>query len=395
MKVALFVYLLLSATICMAGPNIKPVAEVPFQLDNNLVLLQTRVNGSGPLPFILDTGASTSVINARLTEKLGLKAEGQGEATTGGGAIDVRFVNGAKLRVGSVDLPNATLTAIPLAGLESGLGQAVGGIIGYEMFERYVVEIDYVSRIVRLYEPKNYQYTGKGSAIPTTLVEKTPFVHARIIGPAGVDADGTFEFDTGQVGSLTVTGDFVSRNNLLDPSRKILEMRTGAILAGRVNARVVRVKGVRLGAFVVSEPVATIIPGFMEAGIEEEAAGLIGGEILRRFTVVIDYARSRVILEPNRQFSAPIEFDMSGMSLAAQDSDLKTYAVRTLIEGGPAAESGIKIGDVITAIDGKPVDKMTLSQIRQLFRIENKQYELSIKRGGVSSIFKLKTRKLV
>jgi hypothetical protein len=98
---------------------------------------------------------------------------------------------------------------------------------------------------------------------------------------------------------------------------------------------VCRVKGVKLGRFLLEEPVTNITQDAQDAGVGSATAGLLGGEILRRFKVILDYARSRVILEANRQLASPFTFDMSGMSLAAQGPDFREYRVRTLIEGSP------------------------------------------------------------
>jgi hypothetical protein len=174
-----------------------------------------------------------------------------------------------------------------------------------------------------------------------------------------------------------------------------LEITTGAILAGRVKTRVSRVRGVQLGRFLLKEPVTNITQSAQDAGVDSDKAGLIGGEILRRFRVIVDYRRARVILEANKQLASPFTFDMSGMSLSAQGPELREYRVRTLIEGSPAAEAGVKVGDIITDVDGKPLARMTLSQIRQMLRKENKVYVLSIRRGDEVSRIRLKTRKLI
>ena len=105
----------------------------------------------------------------------------------------------------------------------------------------------------------------------------------------------------------------------------------------------------------VPTPVVNVTPDAEGAGVSGSTVGLLGGEILRRLKVTVDYSRSRIILEPNAQLDAPMEFDMSGMSLAAVASDPSTYRVRTLIEQSPAADAGVAVGDLLMAIDGTPV----------------------------------------
>src|SRR5688572_4174201 len=50
----------------------KSAVAIPFELDDNLIYVPVRVNGSRPLSFILDTGAH-SIIHARHARTSGLK----------------------------------------------------------------------------------------------------------------------------------------------------------------------------------------------------------------------------------------------------------------------------------------------------------------------------------
>lgn len=122
--------------------------------------------------------------------------------------------------------------------------------------------------------------------------------------------------------------------------------------------------------------------------------GLLGGEVLRRFTVTVDYSRSRIILEPNAQLDAPMEFDMSGMSLAAL-SNSSMYRVRMLIEQSPAADAGVAVGDLLIAIDGTLVRELTLNDIRQRFKVPGKRFALTLKRGDNMIELAITTRRLI
>jgi hypothetical protein len=46
--------------------------------------------------------------------------------------------------------------------------------------------------------------------------------------------------------------------------------------------------------------------------------GTIGGDILRRFTVILDYSRQQMILQPNSTFGDPFAFDLSGRTLTGE-----------------------------------------------------------------------------
>ena len=100
-----------------ASPQASRPHRVPFEITNNLVILQGSINGSKPLAFILDTGASTSVISDSRAKQLGMKLDGKTDATTQGGSIEASFVKGVSLNLSGIEFPNMTMAAIQLSGL--------------------------------------------------------------------------------------------------------------------------------------------------------------------------------------------------------------------------------------------------------------------------------------
>jgi C-terminal processing protease CtpA/Prc len=151
----------------------------------------------------------------------------------------------------------------------------------------------------------------------------------------------------------------------------------------------------QLGRFVIKNPVTTFAPDDRGEEDTTDYAGLIGGEILRRFRVVIDYSRKQVILEPNGNFPEPYEFDMSGASLTSAGAAFNTFRVRALVEKSPAAEAGLHVGDEIIAIDGKSTATLTLEEIRKMFRRAGRKYVVSIKRNELPLEIRLTTRRLI
>ncbi|MCI0349467.1 MAG: PDZ domain-containing protein [Acidobacteriales bacterium] len=138
---------------------------------------------------------------------------------------------------------------------------------------------------------------------------------------------------------------------------------------------------------------------YSQAGKGELASnsniGIIGGEILRRFTAIFDYSRKRMILEPNAALDEPYEHDMSGLFLLAEGKVVKTIKAHRVFANSPAAEAGLREGDVIVAIDDKPAQELTLNQLKQMFRQEGREYALSVRRNGELLTAKIKLRRLV
>jgi len=198
----------LSCAPAQTGSSVRAVTTIPFQFANNLILVPTRINGSEPALFILDTGASASVISLTLAQRLGLKLEGETDVSTSGGSIGGSTVKHAQVSLPGQELGVLSLLAIPLAGLEAGLGRAVGGILGAELFYRFVVEIDYGTRTIQLHDPAGYVYAGPAKPLPITFEDHTPFVRAVVVGSDGNGVEGSLLIDTGANGSLTLKQPF-------------------------------------------------------------------------------------------------------------------------------------------------------------------------------------------
>jgi len=156
-----------------------------------------------------------------------------------------------------------------------------------------------------------------------------------------------------------------------------------------------RVKTIRLGSFQLENSVAKFSRATRGDDASASYDGLIGGDILRRFKVVFDYSRRRMILEPNAQFSEPYEVDISGLDIATEGEDFSVVVVNEVEKGSPGAEAGIQDEDAITAIDGRPTKEFTITQIRKMFRQDGKEFLISIKRGQKELQTKLRLRRLI
>jgi C-terminal processing protease CtpA/Prc len=86
---------------------------------------------------------------------------------------------------------------------------------------------------------------------------------------------------------------------------------------------------------------------------------------------------------------------MSGIVLTAEGVKLDAFTIFYVTENSPASEAGLRVGDVITAIDDKPSSALALDDVREMFKQNGREYLLSIKRGEKSSQVKIKLRSLI
>jgi S1-C subfamily serine protease len=120
--------------------------------------------------------------------------------------------------------------------------------------------------------------------------------------------------------------------------------------------------------------------------------GNVGGGLLKRFTVTFDYANQVMYLKPIVPPPADAgRFDRSGMWINAGKAG---YDVTDVSPGGPAAEAGIAVGDIITAIDGGPVVMEGLSDARIALRARpaGTKVEIAVTRGAEKKVMTLVLR---
>jgi C-terminal processing protease CtpA/Prc len=110
--------------------------------------------------------------------------------------------------------------------------------------------------------------------------------------------------------------------------------------------------------------------------------GNIGCELLKRFTVVIDYSRNYVMLKPNKQYYREgFERDMSGIELRAKGENFRTFIIEKLQAGSPAAAAGLMPGDEILSMNGKMASQLRLGDIlKMLQRGEGKEVKIFVRR---------------
>jgi predicted aspartyl protease len=272
--------------------------KIPLEINNNLILMQVRVNGSRPLKFIFDTGASHSGIDSKVAAELGLKPQGVADGTATGGRIQGTYMTGVSLSVSGAEVSNQLIFSMPFPTVP---GFEFDGVIGYGFISQFVVEIDYLKKTMNLYDPQNYAYRGNGKSIPLSFDgSKIPSVSTRIVVEGRVPIAAKLGIDTGADGTLVINSSFVKKQQLLAAMPKVVQDR-GRGLGGEESRLLGQLKAVRLGLFVMKDPPVVLL---LDTEVESKGGdGVLGGEIFRRFKMIIDYSRKRLILEPNESFN--------------------------------------------------------------------------------------------
>jgi hypothetical protein len=149
-------------------------------------------------------------------------------------------------------------------------------------------------------------------------------------------------------------------------------------VGGATPARLGRAQSLTLGRTVLTGPFATYALA-QGRGVSGHSAGRIGGAILRRFTLAINYPARSIALVPNANFWRPLETDMSGLALVSVAGGVEVSRVEASSSG---AEAGIRPGDRLIGIDGQGASALSLEAIRAMLMQHGATRSLSILRNG-------------
>ena len=334
---------------------------VPFRLLNNHVYVEGMVNGKGPYTFIVDTGGHT-LLSSRIVSEVGLKPVGRSvESGAGEGHSTTGFVHYDEIAIGDVRLRDQTGFATEIYD-KSIEGIAVDGMVGYELIRRMVTTIDYGRHTVTFTDPARFTPSSSlGVAVPFVFYDHLP----NVSGSIG-DLPAQFNIDTGSRTEIDITSPFAAKHELRSRFPKGTSAVIGWGVGGPSRDYMFRLPSLKLGAVDVDH---------IAAGLSHDKGGSIsdpnydaniGSALLKRFVVTFDYAHRVMYLQRIQPTPPDVgTFDRSGLWINAKPAG---YEVVQVASDSAGAKAGLAVGDVITAIDGKPVETERLSDTRLRLR---------------------------
>lgn len=375
--------LLLNTCICATASGQKEFGftmpegarkiEIEFEEYNNLIVIPITINRFLTLKFILDTGVETAILTEKLFADI-LDAEYIRELTIAGpgiqDSVEVYVANRMTFYLpGGLIGKNMNLLVLKedYLKLSENMGDEIYGIIGYDIFSRFVVEIRYDSKKLVLYDPATYRPKKRFTKVPIDIRNSKPFLNTSISQKQETSSLDIM-VDTGA--SHAALLDFSSTNSeKYLPSNKIIT-RLGTGIGGEIPGYLSRLDNLSIAEFsfdsvLFSAPFEGIYNKSIKRGSEY---GTIGGELLRRFNVIIDYKNGFMYLEKSKNYGDAFEHDMSGITLNAKGENLDTLEVISLKDDSPAAKADIREGDIITRINHKNLRNSRLSEITGMLR---------------------------
>ncbi|MEO7978099.1 PDZ domain-containing protein [Flavobacterium sp.] len=407
----------------------KNKVVIPFKLINNLVFIPIEVNGI-ELNFLLDSGVDETIlfsmeekkeVSFNNVQKIKLRGLGSDEEIEG-----LKSTNNI-LQTHGLKSTNHLVYIILDQGfnLSSHIGIPVNGIIGYKFFKNNIVEINYQKKKVVVHsnnEKIRDELGKKYKAIPITIEKSKPYLNATAV-VNGTEILAKLLIDIGNSDSF-----WIFENDKIELPKKNFPDFLGKGFSGDIEGHRAKISKFYLADFGFKNPIVAFPDSSSIKNVKmvRGRIGSVGGEILKRFRLVLDYEDKKIYLKPNNKYNEAFTYNKSGITIQHnglqwvqetvhfemvsvinssdelnaknREQDFKykfqlkpIYEIVNVRKNSAAQKCGLKSGDVIISINKNRPYKYTLEQINQLLKSEEDVWiNLEIERNSVLLKFRFR-----
>ena len=322
------------------------VVKLPATLIGNALIIEVKGSG-GPYHFLIDTGSSVTLV----TPEFALSHQSKEAAQADLSDIPVRASDGT-----TTELPPTTLDLLELGSakfytvpcviyscepLSEQLGIKIDGILGFPLFKKTILTLDYIHPHVEL------RASGSLDTLPGSTFNFTPLGDRPMITASLNATSFTALIDTGSDEALSLNPTTTPPQYAYGPT----EGPTVATLTGDRPEQIARLsENLRLGSYTVDQPVAELTDNLSS----------LGGGILKYFTLTFDPENNRMSFSKDEQSQIVLPGKKStGLSFAKTPAYWRVVGV---IPGSPADAGDIEPGDLVIKINHQSVSEWNITR---------------------------------
>jgi hypothetical protein len=274
----------------------RPPVRLPVERAAHVFFARATINDRGPFWLTVDTGATLTVLDPETAQTLGLPVTGAGVRRDVGvatGLTPMATTRGATIKIGAAaPFTPSPLYVVPVRATQAYMGHPIDGVLGTDFLSKYVVEFDYRRGRVVLHPPGAFD-SSTFPSVNVTLSRNVLLAPASLTLPDGATLTARLLVDTGSHLGLSLNTPFVNRHRLTERFRS---RRTTASVGinGLIASQLVTFSSMSLGESRIREPEAALSSASDGLSASDAFDGILGAELLRRYTLVIDYPGRRM-----------------------------------------------------------------------------------------------------
>ncbi len=285
-----------------------PVAEIPYRFDyDGWITVPVTVNGEGPYDFIVDTGATLSVVFKNLDAKQNFPYI-EGEPRRILGLIETNDL--PPRYIGTVASGGQVMEDVVSVVIDDWLPPrpTPQGVLGLDFLSPYAVHIDPATQTIKLYDsgpPDAVDARGwsKVRLAPQSFGDSARplyVVKARI-------RSKTYPFilDLGASGTII---NYPALRNMLAMRRVTVRSSATAsrspqvhdLFGNEARSQLVRIQRMKIGRAIWRNKIVSVYNSkvFNELGVGDVPYGLLGADMIRDRRIVIDFQNNRLHIGP-------------------------------------------------------------------------------------------------
>ena len=283
----------LSMTQCQMKDT-PSLLTIPFQLtSHNNISIQAVLNQTDTVDLMFHTAASSVTLTTTAIKNLQkIQWDTEEEVNSWGGNGAARYSKSNELAIGTLQWDSLAIWET------TNSGPTTDGKFGPNLFEDYIIEIDFDKSILVLHDtlPKKTEDFVK---IALFLEDDFLFLQGESSLTAG-NYENKFLIHSGYGGTILFDDKFVA-DHQLGTQIEIIDEKELKDSYGNV----LTTKKGKLPLFTLAETSFEDIPvGFFEGIIGRQQMSVIGGDLLKRFNLIIDRDKEQLYLKPNELRSA-------------------------------------------------------------------------------------------
>ena len=358
------------------------------QLSGGVIMLNARfANFPDTLNFILDTGSGGISLDSTTVDYFRITPTPSDMTILGiAGIRKVSFIYNQKLRLPGLTVDSLNFHINNYEVLTQVYGEKIDGIIGFSLLSRYIFNINYDSSRISIFSNGRMRYP-RGGWLYEPILRTLPVQSARI--KDAVTTNSRFLFDIGAGLCMMLNKDFIEDSNFLNKKR-VLFAKEAEGVGGKVDMHMTVIKEMRMGPYRFKNIPVFVFNDTFNLTSYPYLSGIIGNDILRRFNLILNYAKREFYFMPNSHYQEGFDYAYSGIELYYVDGQIVLGDVAT---ASPAEVAGLHEGDILVGINN--LLGANIQQYKTALQSSGEKVKIIVTRDGKLMEFGFKIKSIL